>query len=69
MNSWDVFTRPWKLMDDLVKLLELPTLKQVTGFCAAFFLLSILVYLVLHAIAHLHAPEPARSQINDGPTS
>ena len=68
-NSWDVITRPWKPLGDLVKFLELPTLKQVCGFCAAFFLLSVLVYLVLHAIAHLHAPEPARSRIEDGPGS
>jgi uncharacterized membrane protein len=55
-NSWDVFTRPWKIATDLLKLTELQTLRQVAGFCAAFFLLSALVYLVLHAIAHLHAP-------------
>lgn len=59
-NSWDVFTRPWKPMGDLVKLVEFPTLKQVAAFSTAFFLLSVLVYLVLHAIAHLHAPAPAR---------
>jgi uncharacterized membrane protein len=68
-NSWDVFTRPWKPMRDLVKLLELPTLKHVVAFCTTFFLLSVLVYLVLHAVAHLHAPNPATSRIStdDGP--
>jgi uncharacterized membrane protein len=62
-NSWDVFTRPWKPMRDLVKFVEFPTLQQVAAFCASFFLLSVLVYLVLHAIAHLHAPEPAPSRV------
>jgi uncharacterized membrane protein len=61
-NSWDVFARPWKPMTDLVQLVELPTLRHVAAFCTSFFLLSVLVYLVLHAIAHLHAPVPARSQ-------
>jgi uncharacterized membrane protein len=61
-NSWDVFTRPWKPMSDLVKFLELPTLRQVVGFCTTFFLLSVLVYLVLHAIAHLHAPATTKMQ-------
>lgn len=67
-NSWDVIARPWKILDDLVKFVELPTLRHVAAFCAAFFLLSVLVYLVLHAIAHLHAPEPAQSRaaIDDG---
>jgi uncharacterized membrane protein len=64
-NSWDVFTRPWKPIRDLVKFFELPTLQQVAGFCTAFFLLSVLVYLVLHAVAHLHAPSTATSQVTD----
>jgi uncharacterized membrane protein len=62
-NSWDVFARPWKPINDLAKFLEFPTLRQVVGFCGTFFLLSVLVYLVLHAIAHLHAP--AASQLQD----
>jgi uncharacterized membrane protein len=63
-NSWDVFTRPWKPLGDLVKFLELPTLRHVAAFCVTFFLLSVLVYLVLHAIAHLHAPAPAPSRVS-----
>lgn len=68
-NSWDVFARPWKPLGDLVKFVELPTLQHVAAFCATFFLLSVLVYVVLHAIAHLHAPEPApaRRVVEDEP--
>jgi uncharacterized membrane protein len=62
-NSWDVFTRPWKPASDIIKLVEFSTLRQVAGFCTAFFLLSVLAYLVLHSIAHLHAPAPAASRL------
>jgi uncharacterized membrane protein len=58
-NSWDVITRPWKPLRDLVKFTNPSTLFEAVAFCGAFFLLSILVYLVLHALAHLHAPIPA----------
>jgi uncharacterized membrane protein len=68
-NSWDVFTRPWKPMGDLVKLVELPTLRHVAAFCTTFFLLSVLVYIVLHAISHLHAPAPAPSRISSNDTT
>src|SRR4029434_6726449 len=67
-NSWYIFARPWKPMSDLVKLVELPTLRHVAAFCTTFFLLSVLVYLVLHAIAHLHAPAPASSRVSTDET-
>jgi uncharacterized membrane protein len=64
-NSWDVFARPWKPMADLVKLVELNTLRQAVAFSVTFFLLSVLVYIVLHAIAHLHAPAPVPVAANE----
>jgi uncharacterized membrane protein len=57
-NSWDVM-RPWKLLRDLSVFANLHTLLEALAFCATFFLLSIMVYVVLHALAHLHAPVAA----------
>jgi uncharacterized membrane protein len=54
-NSWDVL-RPWKPLRQLSLLAQPATLVEVTAFCATFFLLSIMVYVVLHALAHLHTP-------------
>lgn len=54
-NSWDVL-RPWKLLRDLSAFANPPTLIEALAFCATFFLLSVMVYVVLHALAHLHAP-------------
>jgi uncharacterized membrane protein len=50
-NSWDVFTRPWKPFSDLTRFGEKETLVQVAGFCGTYFLLSLLVFVVLEAIA------------------
>jgi len=54
-NSWDVL-RPWKLLEDLRAFENPRTLLEALAFCATFFLLSVMVYVVLHALAHLHAP-------------
>ncbi len=54
-NSWDVI-RPWKLLRDLFGMANMSKVIEALAFCATFFLLSILVYVVLHALAHLHAP-------------
>lgn len=55
-NSWDVVLRPWKPLRDLARFSHPSTLIEAMAFCATFFLFSVLVYLVLHALAHLHAP-------------
>lgn len=68
-NSWDVLVRPSRPLADLVKLVEFATLRQVAGFCATFFLLSVLVYIVLHAIAHLHAPVGENASRRDDATA
>jgi uncharacterized membrane protein len=59
-NSWDVLLRPWKPLRDLAKFSHPATLLEALAFCATFFLLSVLVYIVLHALAHLHAPVAVR---------
>ncbi len=50
-NSWDVITRPWKPLADLTRFGQKETLVQVAGFCGTYFLLSLLVFVVLEAIA------------------
>jgi len=54
-NSWDVL-RPWRFLRDLSAFKNPPTVIEALAFCATFFLLSVMVYVVLHALAHLHAP-------------
>lgn len=55
-NSWDVLVRPWIPVRDLARFSHPETLGEASAFCATFFLLSVLVYVVLHALAHLHTP-------------
>jgi uncharacterized membrane protein len=61
-NSWDVLLRPWKPLRDLAKFSHPATLLEAMAFCATFFLLSVMVYVVLHALAHLHAPVPVEER-------
>lgn len=58
-NSWDMIIRPWSTLQELVRFCDVRTRNEAIGFCATFFLLSVMVYVVLHALAHLHAPVPA----------
>lgn len=59
-NSWDVILRPWKPLRDLAKFSHPSTLFEALAFCATFFLLSVMVYMVLHSLAHLHSPVTVR---------
>lgn len=59
-NSWDPILRPWKPLRDLERLAQPERLAEAAGFCVSFFLLSLMVYLLLHALAHLHAPVAER---------
>lgn len=59
-NSWDVVLRPWKPLRDLAKFSHPSTLFEAMAFCATFFLLSVMVYVVLHSVAYLHAPVTVR---------
>ncbi len=52
-NSWDVVTRPWKPFADLFRFGQKETLIQAVGFCGTYFLLSLLVFVVLEAIARM----------------
>jgi len=56
-NSWDVLLRPEKPARDLARFFQGDTLQQALLFCSAFLSLLAMVYLVLHALAHLHAPD------------
>jgi len=59
-NSWDVLTRPGKIGDGLVKLAEPEKFSEAFAFSITFFVFSGIVYGMLHALAHLHAPLPVR---------
>lgn len=57
-NSWDMIFRPWTTLKDLGRFAHPHNLLEAVAFSTTFFLLSLLVYTVLHALAHLHAPMP-----------
>jgi uncharacterized membrane protein len=61
-NSWDVILRPWKPLSDLKRFVHPPVLLEAVAFCFTFFLLSVMVYTVLHSLAHLHSPVALRDQ-------
>jgi uncharacterized membrane protein len=62
-NSWDPILRPQQIFGDLIRFTEWRTLGEALAFCAAFFLLSISIYLVVHAFTLWHPP--ARSAGGD----
>lgn len=59
LNSWDVVTRPFKLVGDISALLEPKSLTEVAAFSATFFFFSLAVYCFVVSIARLHE-EPSR---------
>jgi len=59
-NSWDMIFRPWSTLRDLAKFTHPGTLFEAMAFCTTFFMLSVLVYVVLHSLAYLHTPIPVR---------
>ncbi len=54
LNSWDVVTRPLKLMGDVVGLVEPTSAKEVIAFSVTFFFFSLAVYSFVVSIARLH---------------
>lgn len=52
-NSWDVITKPRILIDGMTALATSSNGADVTAFCGAFFLFSILVYSFIFSAAHL----------------
>ena len=55
-NSWEVFTRPLGLAADTVKRLKLGDmdLAELAGFSLTFFAFSLLTYLTIYTLTHLH---------------
>jgi uncharacterized membrane protein len=60
LNSWDVVTRPFKLVGDITALLEPKSLTEVAAFSTTFFFFSLTVYCFVVSIARLHE-EPRRT--------
>ena len=54
LNSWDVVTRPLKLVGDISSLLEPKSAKEVGAFSVTFFFFSLAVYAFTVSIARLH---------------
>jgi uncharacterized membrane protein len=54
LNSWDVITRPAKLVGDLSAVLEPTSLTEIAAFSATFFFFSLAVYCFVVSIARLH---------------
>lgn len=55
-NSWEVFTRPLGLAMDTVKRLKLEKMEwiELASFSATFFAFSLLTYLTIYTLTHLH---------------
>jgi uncharacterized membrane protein len=54
LNSWDVVTRPFKLVGDVTALLDPKSLTEVAAFSTAFFFFSLAVYCFIVSMARLH---------------
>lgn len=63
LNSWDVITRPSKLLGDVSALLESESLSEVAAFSVTFFFFSLAIYCFVVSIARLHA-SPSRYEPN-----
>lgn len=53
-NSWDVFARPFGLVNDVVQLGNFASNPEALAFCATFFAFSLLSYFPLCALIRLH---------------
>jgi uncharacterized membrane protein len=51
-NSWDVFTRPWKLWGNVTELVGQH--ERVTAFSVTFFFFSLMAYFFVVGMARLH---------------
>jgi uncharacterized membrane protein len=54
-NSWDVFTRPWRLWGHVAELVGQP--ERLAAFSVTFFFFSLMAYLFVVAMARLHEGE------------
>lgn len=67
LNSWDVVARPFKLVGDIVALIEPHNAREVAAFSTTFFFFSLVVYSFVVSMARLHehglpAPSDAGSR-------
>lgn len=61
LNSWDVVTRPFKLIGDISGLIDPHNAKEVSAFSVTFFFFSLAVYSFVVSMARLHESETAES--------
>ena len=57
LNSWDVLTRPLKLIGDIGGLAEPQSAREVAAFSVTFFFFSLLFYAFMVSLARLHEIE------------
>ncbi len=62
LNSWDVVTRPFKLVGDIAGLLEPKSMTELAAFSATFFLFSLAVYSFVVSMARLHEDPSKRAE-------
>ena len=60
-NSWEVLTRPLGLAGDAARRLSGMALGEAVAFSVTFFAFSLLIYLTLYTITHLHGHIPTHS--------
>ena len=53
-NSWEVLTRPFDLAGDAVRRISSMAMGEAGAFAATFFAFSLLTYVTLYTITHLH---------------
>ncbi len=58
LNSWDVLTRPFKLLDEVADLAAPPEARLAFAFSSAFFLFSLAVYAFVVSMARIHEVQP-----------
>jgi uncharacterized membrane protein len=61
-NSWDVVFQPLGLATDLVKRLNVMSQPEMVAFSLTFFAFSLISYLTLFALTHLHGWVPPDSK-------
>ncbi len=69
LNSWDVVTRPFKLLANISPLLEPKSLTEVAAFSATFFFFSLAVYCFVVSVARLHEEPHGHEPGPQSPTS
>ena len=68
-NSWHVVTHPLRVIDDVLRATEAGERQGMAAFSLTFFVFSTAVYLMLHALANLHAPDAPVTPATEKPLS